>query len=196
MRFSNGISVLIWLSFTLHSSEALNSSGSFSLVINPRVQRKSAAFENKGFFSSSLFLFVQGTPAAWRVMNWWADFIQQNSPYSWSCETGSWLLITWYRSDWASTIYHHALQVTFILCAQVHDHDKTRLKTMWALVNTDVPQNTQIIYWKYTFGTKQICSFWYIICRTRDKSNLNIYFAVDLIAAVHCIFVLVFHQPV
>lgn len=40
MGISNGISVLIWLLFTPLSSEALNSSGSLSPVVNPELQRK------------------------------------------------------------------------------------------------------------------------------------------------------------
>lgn len=58
MRFSNGISVLIWLSFTLLSSEALTSSGSLSPVVNPKVQRKVWLLKVRDF-SSSLFLLYQ-----------------------------------------------------------------------------------------------------------------------------------------
>lgn len=45
MSRSNAISVLIWLSFTPRSSEALNSSGPLGPVINPQVQRESGLLE-------------------------------------------------------------------------------------------------------------------------------------------------------
>lgn len=50
MRHSNAISVLIWLSFTPRSSEALNSSGPLRSVINPQVQRESRLLEIGGIF--------------------------------------------------------------------------------------------------------------------------------------------------
>lgn len=66
MRHSNAISVLIWLSFTRRSSEALNSSGPLRSVINPQVQRESQLLEigGGGDFSSS---FCQLPQPRWMI---------------------------------------------------------------------------------------------------------------------------------
>lgn len=119
MSFSNGISVLIWLSFTLLSSEGLNSSGSLSPVVNPQVQRK-VWLQRIGDFSSSLFLLYWNSrwlmndklmsrpnpgelpPAASLYIPQTDVVLGGNLPWNWElvCEE----FLTWHCSDWACTI--------------------------------------------------------------------------------------------
>lgn len=127
MRFFNGISVLIWLSFTLLSSEALNSSGSLSPVVNPEVQRKVWLLKIRDFFPLLLLSLLYWNscclmndklmsrlnpgelpPAASLYIPHTDVFRGGNLPWNWELVGEEFL--TRHCNDWACTIDPHACE--------------------------------------------------------------------------------------
>lgn len=123
MRFSNGISAPIWLSFTLLSSEALKSSASLSPVVNPEVQRKVRLLKIRDF-ASSLSLLCQNScwlmndklmsrlnprelPPAAPLYIPQTDVVRGgNLPWNWELVGEEFL--TWHCTEWPWKIAPHA----------------------------------------------------------------------------------------